>query len=157
MGKWAPGAQQVTLMAWTWLVTGLWWGREGVHRHSGTHRQHGRRLLAYGVAGAHAHHRHDHQHRGDERGRPRRTLSGVRCLVPCAKHLVSVLILSAILGGWYVHLAALPREGNVRLREVKSVTQSHTNSQRQGLELASPPPALRILNMLLRCHPACQG
>lgn len=94
------GALPLTLTAWTWLAAGLRWGGEGVHRHSGTHRQHGRRLLAHGVAGAHAHHCHDHQHRGDERGRDPVPIPSACYIAPYTKCLVLRLIFMTISQGW---------------------------------------------------------
>lgn len=52
--------------------------QQGVHRHSGSHGEHGERLLADGVAGGGARHRHDHQTQGEERG----NLSGTTAQKP---------------------------------------------------------------------------
>ena len=54
---------------WLVPVPGLPRQREGVHRHSGSHGEHSERLLADGVAGGGARHRHDHQTEGEERGK----------------------------------------------------------------------------------------
>lgn len=58
--------------------------QQGLHRHSGPHGEHGERLLADGVAGGVARHRHDHQAEGEERGNPNK-----RSTIPSSSiHLV---------------------------------------------------------------------
>lgn len=96
---WGPGsaASDPDLTGWTWLATGLQWEGEGVHRHTGTHRQHCGRLLAHGVAGAHTHHCHDHQHRGDERGRDPVPSLSAPCFQPHMKHLVCISVFMRML------------------------------------------------------------
>lgn len=146
----------VSLVAWTWLVTGLV-GEEKVYIATqgpivSTVGDFWRMVWQ--------------EHRPSlslitnieemNRGRPLWTSPGVCCLVRAQASYFRVN-LSAILGGLVCLPCCLAQGRKCEDEEVKSVTQSHTNSQRQSLELASPPSVLRILNTLLRCRPACQG